>query len=102
MGSWNRDTIGQDLIVAGSDTTSTILEWGMSELIKAPEVMKRAQAEVDNVVGYDRTVNESDIPKLPFLAAVVKETFRLHPPLPWLLPHSNRVDRKVHLRHAHY
>ncbi|CAM6092162.1 unnamed protein product [Calypogeia fissa] len=91
----NLKAVSMDLIVAGTDTSATTLEWSMSELLKAPELMKRAQEEVDKVVGFDRTVNESDIPNMPFLAAVVKETFRLHPPLPWLLPHSNRVDQKV-------
>lgn len=70
----------------------------MSELIAQPELMKRAQEEVDSVVGFDRVVEESDVPNLPYLAAVIKETFRLHPPLPWLLPHSCRVDCKVNQR----
>ncbi|CAM6115215.1 unnamed protein product [Calypogeia fissa] len=60
----------KDLIVAGSDTSTSTLEWSMSELLKAPELMKRAQEEVDKVAGFDRTVNESDIPNMPFLAAV--------------------------------
>lgn len=91
----NLKAISMDLIVAGSDTSSTAMEWIMAELIAQPHLMKRVQEELDSVVGLDRCVDESDIPNLPFLHAVIKETFRLHPPLPWLLPHSNRVDCKV-------
>ena len=47
-----------------------------------PSIMKQAQAEIDAVVGQDRLVQESDLPSLPFLRAVVKETFRLHPSVP--------------------
>ena len=48
--------------------------------------MQQAQAELDAVVGGDRLVQESDIPNLPFLQAIVKETFRLHPPAPLAPP----------------
>ncbi|KAH9323606.1 hypothetical protein KI387_018245 [Taxus chinensis] len=76
-----------DLIVAGSETTSTALEWVMAELICNPHSMKRVQEELKEVVGYNRQVEESDIGKLPYLQAVMKEGFRLHPPLPLLIPH---------------
>eukprot|EP00253_Pinus_taeda_P025363 PITA_25363 len=76
-----------DLFGAGSETTAKTMEWAMAELICNPEKMKRAQAELDEVVGRNRRVEESDTDRLPYLCAVVKEVFRLHPVVPLLLPH---------------
>ncbi|GLJ32406.1 hypothetical protein SUGI_0652100 [Cryptomeria japonica] len=77
-----------ELFMAGSDTTATTIEWAMAELILNPHAMKRAQQELEEVVGLDRKVEESDIDRLPYLHAVVKEVFRLHPPIPLLVPHK--------------
>ncbi|CAN1223785.1 Iridoid oxidase [Linum grandiflorum] len=60
----------------------------MSELILNPESMKRVQHELTEVIKPDSVVEESDISNLPFLHAVVKETLRLHPVAPLLLPRS--------------
>ena len=76
----------QEIFVAGSDTTAKTMEWAMAELIRNPEQMKRAQTELDEVVGRDRRVEESDIDRLPYLRAVVKEVLRLHPVAPLLIP----------------
>jgi len=62
----------------GTETSSTTIEWGMQELMLHRDILKRAQAELDLVVGANRVVQESDIPNLPYLQAIVKETFRLH------------------------
>ena len=59
----------------------------MAELICNPEKMKRAQAELDEVIGRNRRVDESDTDRLPYLRAVVKEVLRLHPAAPLLVPH---------------
>ncbi|CAM6050394.1 unnamed protein product, partial [Sphagnum compactum] len=77
-----------DLLGAGTDTTSILLEWAMAELMQNPEIMKQAQTELDTVVGIDRVVQESDIQQLRLLQAIIKETLRLHPPTPLLLPHQ--------------
>ena len=58
----------------------------MSELLANPHVLEKLRAELDQVVGLDRWVEHSDIPHLPYLQAVVKETFRKHPPAPLLVP----------------
>lgn len=60
----------------------------MAELLRRPELMESARAEIAKVIGFEREVRESDISRLPFLQAVLKETLRLHPPLPFLLPHK--------------
>ncbi|XP_073138330.1 cytochrome P450 93A2-like [Henckelia pumila] len=71
-----------DLFIRGTDTTSVALEWALAELINHPNTMKMLQNEIDSVVGSTRLVQESDIPSLPYLNAVVKETLRLHLSLP--------------------
>nr|XP_034905760.1 geraniol 8-hydroxylase-like [Populus alba] len=73
----------QDFFIAGTDTTSSTVEWAMTELLLNPDKMVKAKNELQQVEG---PVQESDISKCPYLQAIVKETFRLHPPAPLLLP----------------
>ncbi|XP_031281511.1 geraniol 8-hydroxylase-like [Pistacia vera] len=77
-----------DMILGGTDTTTTMAEWTMAELMKHPEIMKKVQEELAEVVGMDGSVEEFHLPKLKYLDAVVKETLRLHPALPFLVPRS--------------
>ncbi|KAA8521912.1 hypothetical protein F0562_012774 [Nyssa sinensis] len=65
-----------DIVVGGTDTTATMVEWVMAEIMYNPEVMKKAQEELAEVVGMNNIVEESHLPKLQYLDAVVKETFR--------------------------
>ncbi|XP_059656819.1 labd-13Z-ene-9,15,16-triol synthase, chloroplastic-like [Cornus florida] len=74
-----------DIVAGATDTTATMAEWVMAELMYHPGVMKKVQEELAEVVGMN-IVEESHLPKLHYLDAVVKETFRLHPPLPLLVP----------------
>ncbi|KAK9062436.1 hypothetical protein SSX86_019622 [Deinandra increscens subsp. villosa] len=85
----------QDLFVAGTDTSSSTVEWAMAELIRHPQLLKQAQEEVDTVVGRDRLVTESDLSQLTFLQAIVKETFRLHPSTPLSLPRISSESCEV-------
>ncbi|XP_066334263.1 flavonoid 3'-monooxygenase CYP75B4-like [Miscanthus floridulus] len=75
-----------NLIVAGTDTTSTIVEWSLAKLIRHPSLLRQAQDELDAVVGRERLVLESDLPRLTFVNAAIKETFRLHPTTPLSVP----------------
>jgi len=84
-----------DIFGAGSDTTAKTIEWAMAELICNPEKMKRAQVELDEVVGRNRRVEESDTERLPYLRAVVKEVLRLHPVAPLLIPHRADSDCEI-------
>ncbi|GLJ52739.1 hypothetical protein SUGI_1123020 [Cryptomeria japonica] len=77
------------LFSAGSDTSSVSLEWALSLLLQHPDVMRKAREELDSKVGRNRMVEESDIPQLTYLQAIVKETMRLHPPAPMLMPHKS-------------
>ncbi|XP_077212172.1 cytochrome P450 93A3-like [Tasmannia lanceolata] len=71
-----------DLFVAGTDTSSVTSQWALSELINNPIMCEKARKEIDSVVGKNRLVEESDIANLPYLQAIIKETFRLHPASP--------------------
>ncbi|KAL4602653.1 hypothetical protein ACB092_10G069000 [Castanea dentata] len=84
-----------DLFVAGTDTTSATLEWAMAELLHNPEALSTAKAELEKVIGKGNPVQESDIPRLPYLQAIVKETLRLHPAVPFLLPRKAQVDVEI-------
>ncbi|KAF7069285.1 LOW QUALITY PROTEIN: hypothetical protein CFC21_074939 [Triticum aestivum] len=71
-----------DMFIAGIDTSSMTILWAMSELIRKPRVISKAQAEIRAVAGGNvngRVVSE-DVSKLSYLGLVVKETLRLHPP----------------------
>eukprot|EP00253_Pinus_taeda_P012686 PITA_12686 len=81
-----------DMLAAGTDTSSTSLDWTMVELLKNPPVMKKLQGELERVVGFNRMVSESDLPSLVYLQAVVKESLRLHPAGPFGVPHASVED----------
>ncbi|XP_027175083.1 cytochrome P450 76A1-like [Coffea eugenioides] len=83
-----------EMFFAGSETTSISIEWGFAELLRHPHAFQKLREEIDRVVGVDRLVQESDMENLPYLQAVVKETFRLHPALPLLLPRNTMEDTK--------
>uniref|UniRef100_A0A453QCJ1 Cytochrome P450 76C4 n=1 Tax=Aegilops tauschii subsp. strangulata TaxID=200361 RepID=A0A453QCJ1_AEGTS len=84
-----------DLFSAGTDTSSATVEWAMAELLLNPSSMSRARQELDQVIGSKEQVEESDIGQLKYLQAIVKETFRLHPPAPFLLPHVAETTTQV-------
>nr|AIY22747.1 flavonoid 3'-hydroxylase [Iochroma calycinum] len=75
-----------NLFVAGTDTSSSTVEWAIAELIRNPRILAQVQQEIDKVVGRNRLVMESDLAQLTYLEAIVKETFRLHPSTPLSLP----------------
>jgi len=81
-----------DMITATFDTSSTTVEWAISQLLRQPCEMKKLQQELQHVVGMNRHVEEKDLEKLPYLNMVVKETLKLHPVGPLLVPHECRED----------
>ncbi|RZC86910.1 hypothetical protein C5167_030263 [Papaver somniferum] len=84
-----------DMFVAGSHTTAAITEWTMSELIKNPKIMKKAQEEVRSVVGNKTRVEEKDINQMNYLKCVVKETLRLHAPVPTVVRMNSSDSVKI-------
>ncbi|CAL5031427.1 unnamed protein product [Urochloa decumbens] len=75
-----------DIFVAGTETAAAALEWTMTELIRHPETLSKAQHEVRSIVGDRDIVLESDLPGLHYLKLVIRESLRLHPPAPLLVP----------------
>ncbi|CAK9164713.1 unnamed protein product [Ilex paraguariensis] len=95
---FNRQTIKPlilDLFIAGSDTSAITTEWAMAELLRNPHTMQKARNEIMQKIGTNRLVKESDIDQLPYLQAVLKETIRLHPAAPLMLPHKARNDAEL-------
>lgn len=87
----------QDIFDAGTDTTASTLEWAMAELVKNPYMMVKVQDEIEQAIGKGCSmVQESDISKLPYLQAIIKETLRLHPPTVFLLPRKADADVELY------
>lgn len=76
------------MFTAGTDTTTSTIEWAMAELLHNPKALKKVQMELRSKIGPDRNMEEKDIENLPYLQAVIKETLRLHPPLPHMAMYS--------------
>ncbi|RRT40558.1 hypothetical protein B296_00058459 [Ensete ventricosum] len=84
-----------DMFMAGTETSSTVVEWAMSELMRNPEIMERAQKEVRELAAQRRNrVEESDISELHYMKLIINETLRLHPPAA-LLPRLCRETCEV-------
>jgi cytochrome P450 len=78
---------------AGTDTSSLVLELAMAELMRHPQRMSKLQGEIrKHTPEGQEMVEEENLASMPYLRAVVKETLRLHPPVPLLLPHLSMVD----------
>ncbi|XP_061341838.1 isoleucine N-monooxygenase 2-like [Gastrolobium bilobum] len=84
-----------ELMLATVDNPSNAVEWALAEMINQPELLQRATEELDNVVGKERLVQESDIPKLNYVKACAREVFRLHPIAPFIPPHVAMNDTIV-------
>ncbi|MED6170137.1 hypothetical protein PIB30_027985 [Stylosanthes scabra] len=73
-----------EMILRGTDTVAILLEWTMARLVLHPDIQTKARQEIDSCVGLNRHVQDTDIPNLPYLQAIVKEVLRMHPPGPLL------------------
>lgn len=74
------------MFLAGTETTSSTIEWAMTELLRNPGAMSEAKSEISAILGPTDKLHENHIDHLPYLQAVIKETLRLHPPIPFLIP----------------
>ncbi|XP_075112922.1 nicotine N-demethylase CYP82E3-like [Nicotiana tabacum] len=87
------------LVLDATDTLALHIKWVMALMINNKNVMKKAQEEMDTIVGRDRWVEESDIKNLVYLQAIVKEVLRLHPPAPLSVQHLSVKDCVVNGYH---
>ncbi|XP_006365795.1 cytochrome P450 CYP736A12-like isoform X1 [Solanum tuberosum] len=81
-----------DLLLASTDNVSIAIDWILSELLRHPKVMKKLQIELEQAVGINRMVEESDLERLEYLDMVIREGLRLHPPSTLLTPHESIED----------
>ncbi|XP_057487222.1 cytochrome P450 71A8-like [Actinidia eriantha] len=96
-GSPNRETVKAlilDMFAAGSNTTASVLEWAMAELLGHPLILKKLQSEVRKIAAAKQAITEDELEKMPYLKAVIKETLRLHPPTT-LIPRESMRDTQV-------
>ncbi|PIA50665.1 hypothetical protein AQUCO_01200109v1 [Aquilegia coerulea] len=84
-----------DMFIGGTDTSSTLLEWTFTELLRNPRVMEKAQAEVRQIFNGKKKIDQADIDKLNYLRLVIKESLRLHPPAPFLVPRECRETCEI-------
>ncbi|KAI3790105.1 hypothetical protein L2E82_02919 [Cichorium intybus] len=82
----------EQLLAAGVDTTSMTLTWALALLLNNPNALKTARDEIDEHVGRDRLVEESDLKNLVYIDAIIKETLRLYPPGSLSVPHESVED----------
>ncbi|KAK9114876.1 hypothetical protein Syun_021673 [Stephania yunnanensis] len=95
FGKDNIKAIVLDVLAAAMDTSANVVNWAIPELLRHPKRMKRVQDELREVVGMDRMVEETDLPKLNYLNMVIKETMRLHPVAPLIVPHESVEDSTI-------
>ncbi|XP_060210345.1 desmethyl-deoxy-podophyllotoxin synthase-like, partial [Lycium barbarum] len=84
-----------DIFTAGTDTSTTTVDWTMAEMLKNPSGLEKAQEEVRRGFSENGYVDESNFDELKYLRAVIKETLGLHPPAPLLVPRLSREKCKI-------
>ena len=84
-----------DLLVAGSETTSTTLTWGMLYMIRYPDVQQKVQQELDSMIGRSCSPMYSDRSRLPYTEATIMEIHRCANINPMQIFHYNCEDIEV-------
>ncbi|CAM8933791.1 unnamed protein product [Rhodiola kirilowii] len=85
-----------DVFAGGIDTVFVVLEWTMAEFIRNPEILKKAQEQIREIVGdQQKQISKDEIAKMTYLKAVIKESMRMHPPFP-LIPRVTNKEVELH------
>ncbi|KAH9995382.1 cytochrome P450 [Russula compacta] len=74
------------------EMTGSATKWFLVAMLLYPEIQKKAQDEIDSVIGRDRLPTFEDRPRLPFIDAVCKEVLRWRPVTPTAVPHAVTKD----------
>ncbi|TQD82221.1 hypothetical protein C1H46_032239 [Malus baccata] len=85
-----------EIFRAGLETTSSTTEWALTELLCNPATLIEAKAELTQVIGPSRKIEEGDIDNLPYLQGIINQTLRLHPSIPFLVPRKAMHDTSLH------
>ncbi|XP_037493877.1 2-methylbutanal oxime monooxygenase [Jatropha curcas] len=89
-------SILMDIFVGGIDTSSVTTAWAFTEILKNPRIIKKVQEEIRGIVGPNKNrVEGRDLDKFKYLELIVRETFRIHPPVPLLIPHFCTKECKI-------
>ncbi|CAI9096987.1 OLC1v1033266C2 [Oldenlandia corymbosa var. corymbosa] len=91
----NIKAVLMDVFIGATENPSAIMEWAMSEMIRHPNVMAKAQSEIRNAFRGKEKVREADVQELKYLKLVIKETLRLHPIVPLLVPRKCREKCEI-------
>lgn len=84
------------MIIAGSETSATLLSGTVYYLLKNPEWLKKVQEELDSTFREESEMSFTSLSQLKILNAVIMETFRMYPPAPTILPrHTTNGGAKV-------
>ncbi|KAK8546755.1 hypothetical protein V6N13_093798 [Hibiscus sabdariffa] len=88
-------TLCSEVISAGTDTSATTVEWAMLHLVMDQGLQEKLYQEIIDCVGMNGDIKEEDVEKMTYLEAVIKETFRRHPPSHFLLSHAAIKDTEL-------
>ncbi|KAM3281032.1 cytochrome 71AU50 [Capsicum chacoense] len=81
-----------DMLLASMDTSATAIDWILSELLRQPNILQKLQKELEEKIGMTRMMEELDLNNLEYLDMIIKESLRLHPVAPLLIPHQSIED----------
>ncbi|KAG5561370.1 hypothetical protein RHGRI_004409 [Rhododendron griersonianum] len=95
LGEEELATLCSEAINAGTDTSATTVEWALLHMVLNQEMQERLYKEIVACVGKTGIVTEEDVEKMPYLGAVVKETFRRHPPSHFVLSHAATKETEL-------
>ncbi|KAF7304520.1 Cytochrome P450 [Mycena chlorophos] len=80
-----------NISVAGRDTTASLLTYVVYMLAEHPEVLKKLREEIMSTVGPSRAPTMDDFREMRYLRAVLNETLRLYPPVPFNMRYSSKA-----------